>query len=124
MESRVPHLVFDHHASILPLVVALALGCVNSGGAAEVVNYIALKIQVRKDTCVCFTFSQTWHLVEARLSVRLEAISSLASTVPLLFSKVREMCVMFGLVVFTVLEGKLPSEGDTDTWKRLGSYVS
>ena len=55
--------------------------------------------------------------MEARLSVRLEAISSLASTVPLLYSKVREMCVMFGLVVFTVLEGKLPSEGDTATWK-------
>ena len=62
--------------------------------------------------------------MEARLSVRLEAISSLASTVPLLFSKVKEMCVVFGPVVFTVLEGKLPSEGDTDTWKRLGSNVS
>ena len=50
--------------------------------------------------------------------VRLEAMLSLASTVPLGFLKVRAICV-FVPVVFTVLVGKLPSEeGDSDTWKR------
>ena len=57
--------------------------------------------------------------MEARLTVRLEAMLSLASTVPLLFLKVRAICATFGPVVFTVLVGKLPSEeGDSDTWKR------
>ena len=51
--------------------------------------------------------------------VRLEAMLSLASTVPLGFLKVRAICVTSGPVVFTVLVGKLPSEeGDSDTWKR------
>ena len=58
-------------------------------------------------------------MVEARLRVRLEVMSSLASTRPLLSLKVREMRVMFGPVVFTGFDTKLPSEGDTDdAWKR------